>query len=103
MKKETENAAGAKATGGTNDGGAYSLTVGPGKYIVVEKTQAGWTESFPSTDVVSAIVMWLEYSRFLVRLTSGQTEIGNNFGNFQQATKSGIKFNDLNGNHVQDS
>src|SRR5262249_56641230 len=34
---------------------------------------------------------------YAITLTSGQTEGGNNFGNFQQATKSGLKFNDLDG------
>ena len=36
-------------------------------------------------------------------LTSGETETGNDFGNVQQATKSGTKFNDLDGDGVRDA
>ncbi|MGH7428909.1 MAG: SdrD B-like domain-containing protein, partial [Candidatus Methylomirabilaceae bacterium] len=38
-----------------------------------------------------------------ITLTSGQTDSGNDFGNFRQATKSGTKFNDLNANGVRDA
>src|SRR5262249_61825705 len=38
---------------------------------------------------------------YVITLTSGQTDSGNDFGNFQQATKSGRKFNDLNGDGVE--
>jgi hypothetical protein len=35
-------------------------------------------------------------------LTAGQVDSGNDFGNFQQATKTGVKFNDLNADGVRD-
>ena len=36
-------------------------------------------------------------------MTSGSTEPNNDFGNFQQGTKSGVKFNDLNGDGTKDA
>jgi len=38
-----------------------------------------------------------------VTITSGSSEPNNDFGNFQQGTKSGVKFNDLNGNGTKDA
>ena len=38
-----------------------------------------------------------------VSLSSNGSDTGNDFGNFQQATKSGQKFNDLNNNGVKDA
>src|SRR5207248_886444 len=71
----------------TTDGsGAYSLTLEPGSYIVTEQSQAGWTESFPGAP-----------GNYAITLTSGQTDANNDFGNYRQAVKSGIKFNDLDG------
>src|SRR5204862_500321 len=71
----------------TTDGsGAYSLTLAPGSYIVTEQSQAGWTESFPGAP-----------GNYAITLTSGQTDANNDFGNYRQAVKSGIKFNDLDG------
>src|SRR5262245_21854618 len=70
----------------------------PGQYIVVEVAKAGWTESFPGgSDIVAATGTGLGDFGYAIAFTSGETESGNNFGNFRQATKSGIKFNDLNG------
>src|SRR5207248_1818535 len=91
-------------TGITDGSGAYSLTLNAGKYIVVEKTQAGWTESFPAApDIVAATGTAPSDFGWSVILSGAQTDTGHNFGNFQQATKSGIKFNDLNANGALDS
>jgi hypothetical protein len=38
-----------------------------------------------------------------VHVTSGSTDTDNDFGNFRQGTKSGVKFDDTNVNHVKDS
>src|SRR5262249_61117151 len=38
---------------------------------------------------------------YVETLVGGQQATGNDFGNFQQATKSGRKFNDLNGDGVE--
>jgi hypothetical protein len=104
MLTANEISAGAVATSVTNGSGNYSLTLKPGKYVVVEESQAGWTQSVPTgTDRVIPSGTGLGDFGYAVTLTSGQIESNNNFGNFQQATKSGVKFNDLNLNGVQDS
>src|SRR5206468_3341804 len=64
----------------------------PGSYIVAEQSQAGWTESLPGGS---------EIGRATCR--EGESEAGNNVGNYQQATKSGIKFNDLDADGVKDA
>src|SRR5215472_6274537 len=98
-----EYTAGAAATSVTDGSGNYSLNLNPGKYIVVEETKAGWFESSPSVDIVTATNTNLAQGGFAITLTAGQSEGGNNFGNFQQATKSGEKFDDLNANGVKDA
>ena len=64
----------------------------PGTYTVEEVLQAGWTQTTPvSPDF------------FTVTVTAGNTVSGLLFGNFQNITISGEKFNDLDGNGVQDA
>src|SRR5262249_28332611 len=76
----------AVATDIIDGSGNYSLTLKPGQYIVEEVSQAGWTQSFPTGS-----------GTYAISLSSGATDTNNDFGNYQQATKSGIKFNDLDG------
>jgi uncharacterized repeat protein (TIGR01451 family) len=78
----------------TDANGAYSFTVNPGSYIVTETIPAGWYQSKPGTPQSPA--------GYNITLTSGQTDSDNDFGNFQQATKSGRKFHDLNANGALD-
>ncbi|TAK56769.1 MAG: T9SS type A sorting domain-containing protein, partial [Bacteroidetes bacterium] len=84
---------------GTLDGGEISVTtdvngnytftgVLPGTYKVREVVQSGWLQ----TTVQPADIT----------TSSGTNVSGINFGNFQYATISGMKFNDLNGNGVKD-
>ena len=62
--------------------------VGPGTYKVREVTQAGWLRTTTNPGDIT---------------TASNTNVsGINFGNYQYATISGMKFNDLNGNGVQD-
>jgi len=61
---------------------------------VTETIPAGWYQSKPGTPASPA--------GYSINLTSGQTDSDNDFGNFQKATKSGYKFNDLNANGVWD-
>ena len=86
-----ELAAGAVATSVTNGSGNYSLTLKPGTYVVEEVSQAGWTQSFPGNGT------------YAITLTSGQIDSANDFGNYQQATKTGEKFDDLSANGVKNS
>jgi hypothetical protein len=88
----------------TNGSGAYSFSnLLPGSYLFLEGKQAGWFES-PDDDTTSINTVDPTKGEFgyAVTLTSGQTDSGNDFGNFQQATKTGTKFNDLDGDGVRD-
>ena len=40
---------------------------------------------------------------YSITLTSGQVDSGNDFGNYQQATKSGTKFHDLDADGTRDA
>src|SRR2546428_803321 len=73
----------------------------PGTNGVCEVRQAGWTESTPA-NTECAVNPTLGPGGYALTVTSGSSETGNDFGNFQQGTKSGVKFNDLNGNGVKD-
>ncbi len=85
------------ATQVTGAGGTYSLSLNPGKYLVCETLQANWFQSFPANNVCGAGL-----GGWAITLTSGQLDSDNDFGNYQKATKSGMKFNDLNTNGVKD-
>src|SRR5439155_132469 len=75
----------------------------PGKYVVCEVLQASWTQSRPSGNTKCSAVSGLAAAGFAVTITSGSSEPNNDFGNFQQGTKSGVKFNDLNANGTKDA
>src|SRR5262249_10160903 len=78
----------------TDSNGAYRFFVQPGTYTIGEVTQAGWVQTAPIP---------IPPGEFVVTVVAGQTSANNDFGNFQQATKSGEKFNDLNANGIKDS
>jgi hypothetical protein len=92
----------------TDASGEYSFSVRPGNYTVCEVLQAGWTQSVPSigadctghTDGGTITPGPVGYS---ITLTSGEVDSNNDFGNFQNATKSGVKFEDLDGDGVKDA
>jgi hypothetical protein len=76
--------------------GSYTITgIVPGTWKTREVAQAGWTNSFPATS--DAFGCYHEDT-----FTSGEAEIGNDFGNWQPATKSGMKFNDLDADGAKD-
>ncbi len=74
----------------TDANGNYSFTnLGPGTYSLSEETQTGWVQT---TNNPSAIT------------TSSGTDVsGQNFGNFDKVSISGMKFNDMNGDGVKDA
>jgi hypothetical protein len=102
----------------TGDTGIYSFGgLAPGLYIVCEAPQTGWVQTapsgllraLPSGDVVVDCssfsgVSGLGYA-FLV--IGNETHTGNDFGNRQSIVVTGqitgLKWNDLNGNGVQDT
>ncbi|MCU0983103.1 MAG: hypothetical protein MUF25_28420, partial [Pirellulaceae bacterium] len=75
----------------TDVNGAYLFSVPPGTYTVNEVPQSGWTSSYPPS------------GSYTVTLQSGQADSDNDFGNFRHATKSGVKFEDANGNGAKDA
>jgi hypothetical protein len=84
--------------------GFYSFILDDGTYDVREVCPAatpGWRQSMPAptsgavTDCGTGF-----YDE--VTLKAPQAETDNDFGNYQNATKSGVKFNDLNANGVKD-
>ena len=60
---------------------------------------APWRQSFPGpiTSVATCGA-----NGYAITLTSGQVDSNNDFGNFQSASKSGLKFLDINANGVRD-
>ncbi len=86
----------------TDASGNYSFTLTPGKYVVCEVLQAGWIQSFPAGDDECTLT-GLGADGWAITLTSNQTDSGNDFGNYRNATKTGTKFNDLNNNGTKDT
>ena len=97
----------------TDVNGNYSFpNLQPGTYTVCETLQANWTQTFPNPGTANCTThthggaITPGPNGYLFTLTAGENETGNDFGNFQAQIpnnrKSGIKFNDLNGNGVKD-
>jgi hypothetical protein len=77
----------------TDINGNYSFRVPPGSnYTVCEGDKEGWYQSYPA----EGIGCWV------VTLASLEEDTGNDFGNYRYATKSGYKWNDLNGDGIWD-
>ena len=71
----------------TDNSGNYSFSnLNPGTYNVREVQQTGWTQTTTNPAPIN--------------LGSGESRSGINFGNFQNISISGRKFNDLNNNGV---
>ena len=83
--------------------GEYSFSLNPGEYVVCEVLKANWTQSEPSGAPAECADTGLAAHGYAITVTSGSTETGNVFGNFQQGTKSGLKYNDLNANGDRDA
>ena len=74
----------------TDGSGNYSFTnLTPGTYTITEVLQAGWTQTTTSPAAIT--------------VTSGSDVTGVDFGNFQNVSISGQKFNDLDGDGVKDA
>ena len=75
------------------------------RYFIAEAHPAGWTQSYPN-----ALTLGDSSNAYAgkgwgwdITLDSNETDSGNNFGNWRYGTKSGMKFEDLNGNGVKDA
>jgi hypothetical protein len=78
----------------TNANGRYELSLRPGSYTVSETCPAGevWIQSFPVS------VNGCGSGVYEVTLSSGQHDLDNHFGNYQQVTIAGTKYKDVNAN-----
>jgi uncharacterized protein (DUF2141 family) len=80
----------------TDNHGYYRFTSLPaGTYTVREVQQAGWTQTFPSSNFAN--------DEYVINLGAGQVAKNKNFGNFKFGSVSGMKFNDKNGNGRKDA
>ena len=106
--KETGKAAGLQVDGATLDTAKAVTTDAAGKYVfgslsagtyyVVEACPAGWIQTFPNTDKDMATCDY-----YTITVTSGFSDLNNDFGNFKLGTKSGYKWNDVTPNGVWDT
>ena len=77
----------------TDVNGKYSFVdLKPGVYTFREDLKAGWSQSLPGGA-----------GEYTETFGSGDQSLNNNFGNYQNATKSGTKFEDANANGTFDS
>ena len=96
----------------TNGSGNYTFDpVGPGSYTVCETVKSGWVQTFPnaltpnpSNETIASNCVPPSGTAFGYHFTaqSGVDIANNDFGNFKKVTKSGIKWQDKNGNGVRD-
>ncbi|NQE32346.1 DUF4347 domain-containing protein [Microcoleus asticus] len=84
----------------TDVAGNYQFTNLPaGTYTVREVPQTGWTQTVPPVNAATPTLS----GAFTIAVTSGTDSQNNNFGNFRPNSISGLKFNDLNTNGIQDA
>lgn len=94
-------------TAKTDGNGYYSFDVAPGQYVVCEiLPSTGWIQSYPATghDCSQYDTDTITHGPvgYAITLESQEIDDDNHFGNFQNATKAGKKFHDLNGNGQYD-
>ena len=90
------------ATVSGTDGSYKFANLPSGDYIICEVLQSTWTQSTPSNQVCHAGNPPLADGGFAVNL-AGVDVSGQNFGNFQNGSISGVKFKDANANGLQDT
>ncbi len=86
----TEAGAAAVDSDTTGAGGAYTLTLDPGDYVVCEELQASWFQSAPAGSRCD-LVVGAGDGGHAVTVTSGSSATGKDFGNYQQGTVSGAE------------
>ena len=103
----TGNGAVAVGTTTTNASGAYEFpNLQNGNYIVCEVKQAGWNQSLPNAGSADKADCSVDSTLGAVGrgfTMAGADHVGNDFGNYQNGTKSGTKFEDTNGNGVRNT
>ncbi|MBS4028761.1 MAG: T9SS type A sorting domain-containing protein [Ignavibacteriales bacterium] len=91
----------------TSGSGDYSFTnLTLGTYTVEESLQISWKQTFPrigASGVVNTTFGTNAGPRaYSIVISAGTTSTGNDFGNFQYGSISGMKFNDLDGDGTKD-
>jgi protocatechuate 3,4-dioxygenase beta subunit len=95
LDSDTDHNNGNLASTQTDANGHFSFTnLAPGTYYVYEVMQAGWTQVYGAA--VYTIIVGAN------GVQSGGTSTGNDFGNVQQTPIGGYKYEDHNGNGVED-
>src|SRR6185437_16526209 len=97
----------ASSTLTTSGTGAYSFSnLKPGNYLVCETQKSGWTQSQPdpsSSPVCGAPVTGNPSGGgYAFALTSNQSKTVGDLGNYQNASISGVKYEDANANGTKD-
>jgi hypothetical protein len=103
--QQNEIDAGAANFDVTEVGDGYNLNLVPGDYILVETAKVDWFESpdAGTTEVNPFSLGNFGNYGYAVTLQSGETVSGNDFGNYRAATKTGMKYEDLNGDGIKDA
>ncbi|MFA4935567.1 MAG: SdrD B-like domain-containing protein [Candidatus Methanoperedens sp.] len=81
----------------TDTSGNYSFTnLTAGNYTVEETLQSGWIQTAPAVSVTGS-------ATYAVEISGGNNVADRDFGNFKLGEVHGMKFNDLNGNGVNNA
>ncbi len=88
----------------TGVGGAYSMLLEPGSYVLCEVSQTGWRETRPAPlgNECGNDIADVADGGIAVTLLPLTNHTGLDFGNHHGVIVSGVKFNDVNANGVQD-
>ncbi|GEM_PF-4950491 len=84
----------------TDSEGDYILRVPPGAYEICETIQRGWFQSYPTESTANSTSCGDGYSGYKLTVIAGDNINGKDFGNYQQGSISGFKWEDLDGNGV---
>jgi hypothetical protein len=101
---DSTETAGAQSTMTGSDGSYQFSDLQNGDYIVCEVKQSGWNQSLPNSSSSDKADCSVDSTLGAVGRAfkmTGADHTGNDFGNYQNATKQGTKFDDLNGNGVK--
>ena len=86
----------------TDDGGNYILQVPPGAYHICETLQGGWLQSYPAMDTANSISCGDDTRGYELTVAAGDNISGNDFGNYQNGSISGYKWEDVNADGIFD-
>ena len=85
----------------TDDDGNYSFRLPPGEYKICEITQESWIQSYPVSGGAEVVACEENYG-YSVTVAAGGNVSGMDFGNYQNGSITGYKWNDVNGDGIWD-